>query len=134
MTPSGTPLTPRERAKHVAFKDAQIRRQMLIYISSARTNSEDGFMTAAGVLELLEFSMLQDRVPRDENHALGLLRDLVTADYVIERDDRESPADPFRFNTWSLSITSKGSRLLLHQEPPDLLITDYRHDKPFNQE
>ncbi len=132
MTPS--PLNPRERARREAFKDAQIRRAMLTFLNSSRGNTHDGYMTAASVLELLQFSTDQSRVPRDHDHAGDLLRDLINAGYAVDRDDRESPADDFRLGTWSLAVTSKGTRLLAHQEAPDLLITDYRHDKPFNQE
>ncbi|MEM6258019.1 MAG: hypothetical protein AAGI37_06860 [Planctomycetota bacterium] len=134
MSPSGTPLTPREREMRQALKDAQIRRQMLKYLNETRGNTLGGFITGASILELLQFSIDQGRVPRDEDHAADLLRDLVNAGYADERDDRESQADDLQLHSWSLCVTQKGTRLLRYHEEPDMLVADYRHAKPFNQE
>lgn len=134
MSPSGHPLTPRQRERLKALHDAQIRRRMLTYLNSSRGNAYGGLVTGRYVLELLQMSTDQNRVPSSDDHAADLLRDLVSSGYAEERDDRESPADDFRLDTWSVRVTPRGTRLLTRHEPPDLLISDYRHAAPFNQE
>lgn len=121
-----SPLSHEERVKRQAIRERHIRREMLAVLNAERGNGFGGWVTARYVVEVLQASMAQDAVPDTDDHAADLLRDLVGSGYAEERDDREFASKPFRLDTWSIHVTSKGTGLLAFVLEPDPLIADPR--------
>lgn len=119
-------MTYHDREKRRAQRDQRIRRHMLSVANSARGDRFGGYVTARGVVEILQASITQDTAPDGDDHAADLIRDLVSAGLLVERDDRERVGDAFRLDTWSLRVTPEATALLAEHTAPHPLVADAR--------
>jgi hypothetical protein len=105
------------------LRDRHLRYRMLRLLNSAR--GRDFFLRAHMVRDLVKSLNAGDEF-EDDNHVIGLLRDLQNGGYaeIIDRRTRENERLSLSF--LDCRITGKGTRFLASGEPPDALIADGR--------
>jgi len=129
MTPGNTPgNTHAQRQAAQRKRNARIRWQMLEVIHAERTNRSGGWCTGRGVVEAMDYcgpDYRPDESGGDE-HAKGLLADLVAAGYAKLEDNREDRSQPYTLDYITFKITARGIGFVNRTEPPDALIDDGR--------
>src|SRR6266404_3385483 len=75
-----------DRAEH--RRDRRLRRRVLQVLGAARVRPEYGWVTGRFVYDLVDGALPGGEAFDADGHMLALVRDLVSAGYVEERDDR----------------------------------------------
>jgi hypothetical protein len=110
-----------EHAEHQ--RDLRLRRRMLQLMHAARVRPESGWMTGRLIVDVLEGA---GSAVSDDEHATGLLRDLVGAGLADERDDRTRRPQRPCLDLTSYRISVRGVALLEERIAPDPLVDDER--------
>jgi len=106
-------------------RDARMRHSFLRGLHLSRANAEKGWVGGRFLNDMIQRgSSAIGRV--DDDHAIGLLRDLVAKDMAEERDDREYRHESFSLDRLSFRITSLGSSFMVGSVPADADIDDGR--------
>jgi len=109
-----------DRAEH--RRDRRLRRRVLQVLGAARVRPEFGWATGRFVFDLVDGALPGGEAFGDDSHMLALARDLVSAGYVEERDDRRYEWQQPGLDTTSYRITHHGTALLAECIDPDPLI------------
>lgn len=121
-----SPSDHHQREQRRALRERRIRRQFLTHANAERGNASGGWVTVRFLVEVLQASTIQETAPDSDDHAADLVRDLVSAGLLTERDDREFTSEPFRLDTWSVRVTADATALLSFAADPHPLIEDPR--------
>ena len=113
-----------EHAEHK--RDLRLRKRILQVLNAARVRPEFGWCGGRFVYDIVDGALPGGQRFDDDQHMLGLLRDLVGAGYVEERDDRTRAGQPYGLDHTSYRITSRGTALLSEAIDPDPLVEDPR--------
>lgn len=115
----------REKARRL--RDAKLRGKLLFVLFETASRAPTGFMSAR---QLINFAnMLVDESERFESdeHALSLIRYLVSAGYAEERQtENRMEGEKFTPELLRFAITAKGQQMQEHVVPPDPMIADGR--------
>ncbi len=114
-----------ERQAAMNKRNARIRHQMLKAVYGSRTNRHGGWITGRGVLDALDWCGPDIR-PDNDDHATGLLSDLVLGGYLEAEDNREFDSQPYTLDYVTYRATARGSGFINLTEPPTGLIDDGR--------
>jgi hypothetical protein len=96
---------------------------MLLLMHAARVRPESGWMTGRFLVDVLDGA---GSAVNDDEHATGLLRDLVGAGLAEERDDRTKRQQRRSLDLTSFRISVRGVALVEERVPPDPLVDDDR--------
>jgi hypothetical protein len=96
---------------------------MLLLMHAARVRPESGWMGGRFLVDVLDGA---GSAPNDDEHATGLLRDLVAAGLAQERDDRTKRQQRRSLEVTSFRISVRGVALVEERIPPDPLVDDDR--------
>lgn len=103
-------------------RDKRLRRDILRIVHRARTGPEGGF-SLRGVIDMARNSPL---LFQDDQHALGLARDLEGYGLIKIEDRRTRKDQRFSIDWLFLRITATGSALVDEQIPVNPLVDDER--------
>src|SRR3712207_5540337 len=108
-------------------RDLRLRRRLLLLMHAARVRPESGWIGGRFLVDVVDGAACGTGTCfTDDAHATGLLRDLVAAGYVEERDDRTKKYQPAGLDYTAYRITVRGVALVEEQVEPDPLIDDDR--------
>jgi hypothetical protein len=107
-------------------RDRRLRRRVLLLLNATRVSPESGWCGGQFLLDVVDTALPVGQGFEDESHLLGLLRDLISAKYVEERDDRTRTSQRPALEFTSFRITSKGTALVTEAIEPDPLVEDGR--------
>src|SRR3954471_20238432 len=110
-----------EHAEHQ--RDLRLRRRMLLLMHAARVRPESGWMSGRFLVDVLDGA---GSAVADDEHATGLLRDLIGAGLAEERDDRTKRQQRRSLDLTSFRISVRGVALVEERVPPDPLVDDDR--------
>ena len=111
-------------------RDLRLRKRCLQILHAARVRPESGWMTGRFVYDCVDGALPGGQRFESDEHLLGLLRDLISAGYVEERDDRTREWQHPSLDWTSYRITNLGTALVLEAVDPDPLVEDSRLRKP----
>lgn len=107
-------------------RDRRLRRRVLLMLNAARVRPESGWCGGQFLFDLVDGALPAGQRFEDEPHLLALLRDLISAGYAEERDDRTRESQQACLEFSSYRITSRGTALVTEAIDPDPLIEDGR--------
>src|SRR5689334_13192770 len=107
-------------------RDLRLRRRILQVLHAARVHPDAGRMCGQCVVDVIDGATPAAQRFVDDAHARGLLRDLVSASYVEERDDRWLKRQRATLELTSYRIAHRGVALVEQQVDPDPLVEDER--------
>jgi hypothetical protein len=110
-------------------RDLRLRKRILQLLHAARVRPEFGWVSGRFLYDVIDGALPGGQRFEDDDHLLGLLRDLIGAAYVEERDDRRREWERFGLDVMSYRVTPRGTALLLEGIPPDPLVEDQRRRK-----
>ena len=111
-------------------RDLRLRRRLLLVLHAARVRPEYGWVSGRFLHDLIDGAMPGGQRFDDDDHARALLRDLVAAGHVEERDDRWKTYQPASLDFTSFRITHQGTALVEQHVEPDPLVEDDRVRRP----
>ena len=117
-------MTEIELANHK--RDRRLRRRLLLLLHATRVSPESGWCGGQFLLDVVDTALPPGQGFEDASHLLGLLRDLISAKYVEERDDRTRASQRAGLEFMSYRITSRGTALVTEAIEPDPLVEDGR--------
>jgi hypothetical protein len=107
-------------------RDLRLRRRILQVLHAARVHPDAGWMTGQCLVDVIDGATPPAQRFVDDDHARGLLRDLVSAAYAEQRDDRWLKRQSATLELTSYRITHRGVALVEQQIEPDPLVEDER--------
>src|SRR5688572_6533398 len=107
-------------------RDLRLRRRILQLLDAAKVRPDSGWASGRFVFDLVDGALPGGQQFEDDHHALALLRDLISAGYVQERDDRTRKWQKAGLDWTSYRITSRGTALVNQAIEPDPLVEDDR--------
>lgn len=114
-----------EHAEH--RRDLRLRKWILKLLHAARVRPDNGgWAQGRFIIDVIIDTFANSRSFTDDEHALGLLRDLRAGGYIRQRDDRSRTYQPRSLDFTSFCITHKGVALVEEQIDPDPLVEDDR--------
>ena len=113
-----------ELAQHK--RDRRLRRRLLLMLHAVRVGPESGWCGGQFLYDVVDAALPAGQGFDGESHLVGLLRDLVSAGYAEERDDRTRQSQGACLEFTSYRITSKGTALVTEAIDPDPLVEDGR--------
>ena len=108
------------------MRDLRLRRRLLQMLHAARVRPEYGWLSGRFLSDLIEAVQPMGLRFDGDEHVTALLRDLVAAGHVEERDDRWKTHQPASLEMTSYRITHQGTALVEQRVDPDPLIADDR--------
>lgn len=111
---------------YIKRRDQRLRKRLLQVMDAAKVHPESGWVSGRFVYDVIDASMPHFT---GDDHFAGLVRDLIGAGYVEERDDRRYRAQRQCIDLTSYRITPKGTLLLSEDLPVDPLIEDARRQE-----
>ncbi len=117
-----------DQAEH--RRDKRLRKRLLQVLNAARIRPEQGWAGGRFIFDVVDGALPGGQRFEGDDHLLGLMRDLVAAGYVEERDDRTRVWHPHTLDYLSYRITNLGTALVLEAIDPDPLVEDSRVQKP----
>lgn len=113
-----------DRAEH--RRDKRLRKRLLQVLHAARVRPEYGWASGRFVYDVVDGALPGGEQFESDEHLLGLMRDLIAAGYVEERDDRTRGWQIFGVDWVSYRITNHGTALVIEAIDPDPLVEDDR--------
>ena len=104
-------------------RDQRLRKRILQVLDAAKVSPTSGWASGRFVYDVIDASMPHFD---SDDHFAGLVRDLIGAAYVEERDDRIYRNQRRDIELTSYRITPKGTLLLSEDLPVDPLVEDAR--------
>src|SRR4051794_27369227 len=117
-----------DQAEH--RRDRRLRKRLLQVLHAARVRPEFGWASGRFVYDVVDGAAPGGQRFESDDHLLGLMRALIAAGYVEERDDRTRDWEPCGLDYVSYRITNHGSALVLEAVDPDPLVEDDRVRRP----
>jgi hypothetical protein len=106
-------------------RDRRLRRRMLSTLHLARIGPGGG-LGGRVLRDLVDGAMPSTQQTTDDDHALGLVRDLVAKGLATETDQRTHKRQRFSLDHLFFRVTAKGSSLWNETIPPDPDVEDQR--------
>jgi hypothetical protein len=113
-----------DQAEH--RRDRRLRKRVLQVLNAARVRPEYGWAGGRFVYDVIDATLPGGQRFESDEHLLGLMRDLVAAGYVEERDDRTRDWQRPGLDVISYRITNHGTALVHEAIDPDPLVEDDR--------
>ena len=113
-----------DQAEH--RRDRRLRKRLLQVLNAARVRPEAGWASGRFISDIVDGALPGGERFESDAHVLGLMRDLISADYVEERDDRTRDWQRYGLDYVSYRITHHGTALLHEAVDPDPLVEDER--------
>ena len=113
-----------DQAEHK--RDRRLRKRLLQVLNAARVRPEFGWASGRFIYDIVDGAIPGGQRFEGDEHMLGLMRDLVSAGYVEERDDRTRTWQPYGVDYLSYRVTNLGTALVLEAIDPDPLVEDSR--------
>lgn len=107
-------------------RDLRLRKRVLQVLHAARVRPEFGWVTGRFIYDVVDGALPGGQRFEADEHLLGLLRDLIDAGYVEERDDRTRTWQRYGLDCLSYRVTPRGTALVLEQIEPNPLVEDRR--------
>jgi hypothetical protein len=107
-------------------RDLRLRKRILQLLDAAKVRPESGWASGRFIYDLVDGALPGGQRFDGDDHALGLLRDLISAGYVEERDDRTRRWQTAGLDWTSYRITSEGTALITQAVDPNPLVEDDR--------
>ena len=115
-------------------RDLRLRKRILQLLDAAKVRPDSGWASGRFIYDLVDGALPGGQKFEDDAHARGLLRDLVGAGYVQERDDRTRRWQPAGLDWTSYRITNRGTALVAEAIDPDPLVEDDRRPAASNND
>src|SRR4051794_3458642 len=103
-------------------RDQRLRKRLLQVMDAAKVRPESGWVSGRFVFDVVDGALPGGQCFDSDDHFAALARDLVSAGYVEERDDRYYRWQRQTIDATSYRIISKGTLLLLEEAPVDPLV------------
>src|SRR3954467_7231940 len=113
-----------DQAEHK--RDKRLRKRLLQVLNAARVRPEFGWASGRFIYDVVDGAIPGGQRFEGDAHMLGLMRDLIAAGYVEERDDRTYAWQTAGVDWTSYRITNHGTALVYEAIDPDPLIEDDR--------
>ena len=110
-------------------RDQRLRRRLLRVMDAAKIRPESGWVSGRFVYDVVDGALPGGQQFDSDDHFAALVRDLINAGYVEERDDRVYRSQRPGIDFTSYRITAKGTLLLVEELPVDPLVEDPRRRK-----
>ena len=110
-------------------RDQRLRKRLLQVFDAAKVRPESGWVSGRFVFDIVDGALPGGQEFEGDDHFAALARDLISAGYVEERDDRRYEWQRQSIDTTSYRITAKGTLLLVEELPADALVEDARRKK-----
>ena len=107
-------------------RDLRLRRRILQMLDAAKVRPEFGWCSGRFIYDVVDGALPGGQQFESDGHLLALLRDLISAGYVEERDDRIRKWQRQTADWMSYRITNHGTALLAEAIDPDPLVEDSR--------
>ena len=107
-------------------RDQRLRRRLLQVMDAAKVRPESGWVSGRFVYDVVDGALPGAQEFEGDDHFAALARDLISAGYVEERDDRLYRWQRQSIDLTSYRITAEGTRLLAEELPVDPLVEDPR--------
>ena len=107
-------------------RDQRLRKRLLQVLDAAKVRPESGWASGRFVYDVVDGALPGGQEFESDDHFAALARDLVSAGYVEERDDRQYRWQRQSIDLTSYRITAKGTLLLVEELPVDPLVEDQR--------
>ena len=107
-------------------RDLRLRKRILQMLNAARVKPEYGWCSGRFIYDVVDGALPGGQRFEDDRHLLALLRDLISAGYVEERDDRVRTWQRHGIDWMSYRITNLGTALVDEAVDPDPLVEDSR--------
>jgi len=107
-------------------RDLRLRRRLLLLMHAARVRPESGWIGGRFLVDVVDGAQPGGQQFTGDDHAVGLLRDLVAGGYAEQRDERTKRYQPEGLDFTIYRITNRGVALIEEQIDPDPLIEDDR--------
>ena len=113
-----------DRAEHK--RDRRLRRRLLQVLHAARVSPQSGWAAGRFIFDIVDGALPGGQCFESDDHFAALVRDLISAGYVEERDDRRYQWQRQTIDSTSYRVTAKGTLLLVEELPVDPLVEDAR--------
>ena len=107
-------------------RDQRLRRRLLQVMDAAKVRPESSWVSGRFVFDVVDGALPGGQQFDSDDHFAALVRDLISAGYVEERDDRYYQWQRQSIDSTSYRITAKGTLLLVDELPVDPLVEDER--------
>ena len=107
-------------------RDQRLRKRLLQVFDAAKVRPESGWVSGRFVYDVVDGALPGGQMFEGDAHFAALVRDLISAGYVEERDDRRYTWQTPSLELTSYRITAKGTLLLAEELPADGLVEDAR--------
>jgi hypothetical protein len=108
-------------------RDARLRKRMLDALHRARVSPLGG-LNARTLADVVDAGSPPGQGIQEDEHAIGLLKDLANAGYVTIEDKRTHKHQRHSIDWLFAKVTAAGSKLALEKAPVDALVDDGRRD------
>ena len=110
-------------------RDQRLRKRLLQVLDAAKVRPESGWASGRFIYDVVDGALPGGQEFDGDDHFAALTRDLISAGYVEERDDRRYEWQRQSPDTTSYRITAKGTLLLVEELPVDPLVEDTRRKR-----
>jgi hypothetical protein len=107
-------------------RDQRLRKRLLQVLDAAKVRPESGWANGRFLYDVVDGALPGGQEFESDDHFAALVRDLVAAGYVEERDDRRYQRERQSIDSTSYRVTAKGTLLLVEEVPVDPLVEDGR--------
>ena len=107
-------------------RDQRLRKRLLQVLDAAKIRPESGWASGRFIFDVVDGALPGGQQFESDDHFAALMRDLVAAGYVEERDDRQYKRQRPSIDLTSYRVTAKGTLLLVEELPVDALVEDER--------
>ena len=107
-------------------RDQRLRKRLLQVLDAAKVRPESGWASGRFIYDIVDGALPGGQMFDGDDHFAALTRDLISAGYVEERDDRRYTWQRQSIDLTSYRITAKGTLLLAEELPVDPLVEDAR--------
>lgn len=108
-------------------RDRRLRRRLLSTLSSARAYGPTGAIGGRTLCDTVDSVMPRDQRLEDDEHAIGLLRDLELKGFAEATDTRKRRSQAFSLDVMEYRITAAGQSLLDETRAADPDVDDERN-------
>ena len=98
-------------------------------MDAAKVRPESGWASGRFIFDVVDGALPGGQEFESDDHFAALMRDLISAGYVEERDDRRYRWQRQTIDATSYRISAKGTLLLAEELPVDGLVEDERRDR-----
>src|SRR5689334_4211365 len=98
-------------------RDQRLRKRLLQVMDAAKVRPESGWVSGRFIFDVVDGALPGGQEFESDDHFAALMRDLISAGYAEERDDRRYGWQRQTIDATSHRITAKGTLLLAEELP-----------------